>query len=279
MAGLGTGRARRTGVLRPLAALMVLSLALLLLRNADPIRAGSTFGTQLLAPLERVIADGGGAVRRFFQAIGEIETLRTDNARLRGEVDRLTLENVRLREETVAARQSGRLDALRPAPPRESIEAGVIARDPSGVLRLVVLDRGTDAGVKVGDVVVADRGVVGRVSETGPNYSKVLLITDSASAVSALVQDSRATGIVRGQYGDTLVMDWVLQTEPVKVGDVVLTAGLGLGGELRSLFPKGLVLGTVVEVTHAEASAYLRAIVAPAVDLRRLERVLVVKAG
>ena len=114
------------------------------------------------------------------------------------------------------------------------------------------------------------------MSEAGSNYAKIVLVTDSGSSVSALVQTSRASGIVRGQYGDTLVMEWILQSDPVKPGDVVVTAGLGLGTELRSLYPKGLVIGTVVDVTKAEVSAYQRAVVAPAVDLRKLENVLVI---
>jgi rod shape-determining protein MreC len=83
-------------------------------------------------------------------------------------------------------------------------------------------------------------------------------VTDSSSVVSALVQGSRATGIVRGQFGDSLIMDWLLQTEPVKEGDVVITAGLGIGVELRSLYPKGLVIGTIAQVQTAEAAAYPR---------------------
>jgi len=71
-------------------------------------------------------------------------------------------------------------------------------------------------------------------------------------------------------------MEWILQSDPVKPGDVIITAGLGLGAELRSLYPKGLVIGTVVDVTKAEVSAYQRAIVSPAVDLRKLENVLVI---
>src|SRR5437667_241599 len=136
---------------------------------------------------------------------------------------------------------------------------------------------GMNDGVRVDDVVVSDQCVVGRVSEVGANYSKVLLVTDSGSAVSALVQGSRAAGIVRGQYGDTLVMDWILQTEAVKAGDVVITAGLAIGNDLRSLYPKGLVLGRVVDVNKAEAAAFQRAVIVPAVDLRHLENVLVVK--
>jgi rod shape-determining protein MreC len=115
------------------------------------------------------------------------------------------------------------------------------------------------------------------VTEVGPSYSKVLLLTDPASTVSAIVQDSRSTGIVRGQYGDTLVMDWILQTDGVEVGDVVITAGLAHGNELRSLFPKGLPIGTVVAIDRSENAAYVRAILLPAVELRRLEQVLIVK--
>ena len=144
------------------------------------------------------------------------------------------------------------------------------------MLKTIVIGAGTDQGVRVDEIVLSEQGVVGRVSEAGSNYAKVLLITDSGSSVSALVQTSRASGIVRGQYGDTLLMEWILQSDPVKPGDVVVTAGLGLGTELRSLYPKGLVIGTVVDVTKAEVSAYQRAVVAPAVDLRKLENVLVI---
>src|SRR5213594_2321800 len=129
--------------------------------------------------------------------------------------------------------------------------APVIARDPSGVLHTIVLGAGAKDGVLLDDVVISDQGVVGRVSEVGNNYSKVLLVTDSASAVSALVQGSRAAGIVRGQCGDTLVMDWILQTEDVKV----------------------------VEVTKGENGTFQRAILVPAVDLRHLENVLVVNTS
>ena len=156
--------------------------------------------------------------------------------------------------------------------------APVIARDPSGLLHTIVLGTGAKDGVLLDDVVISDQGVVGRVSEVGNNYSKVLLV-NSSSAVSALVQGSRAAGIVRGQYGDTLVMDWILQTEDVKVGDVVIAAGLAIGNDLKSLYPKGLILGKVVEVTKGENGTFQRAILVPAVDLRHLETVLVVNTS
>jgi rod shape-determining protein MreC len=277
MASFGRARRQQTGFLRSFAALFLISALLLLLRNSDPVRGASTFATQLLVPAQRVLADAGIAGNRFFQAISEIESLRADNATLRAENERLVLENVQLREAAFAAQQAAKLDEIAKTLSFGSVPATVIARDPSNILSTIVLGAGTDQGVKVGHVVLSQQGLVGRVSEVGTNYAKVLLITDPSHTLSALVEGSRATGIVRGQYGDSLIMDWILQTEAVKPGDVVVTAGLGLGEELRSLYPKGLVVGRVLQLQNAEAAAYQRAIVAPAVDLRKLENVLVVK--
>jgi rod shape-determining protein MreC len=277
MASLGRARTRRTNsVARPFAILFVVSVLLLLFRSAEVVRATATLGTQVLVPVQRVLAGTGVTTSRFFQAIGDIDRIRAENVDLRAANDRLTLENARLAEAAIAAQQGAKLDAAQRALPFKTLAAPVIARDPSGVLKTIVIGAGTDQGVHVDQIVLSEQGVVGRVSEAGSNYAKVVLISDSASSVSALVQTSRASGIVRGQYGDTLVMEWILQSDPVKAGDVIVTAGLGLGTELRSLYPKGLVIGTVVDVTKAEVSAYQRAVVAPAVDFRKLENVLVI---
>jgi len=277
VASFGRTRRAQASFIRPFIVLLIVSALLLYARNSEPVRAAAVFTTQLLVPVQRVLADVGTRADRFAQAITEIDTLRNDNASLRNEVDRLTLENVQLREAAFAAQQAAKLGDIAKTLPFKTVIAAVIARDPSNILATIVLGAGSDDGVRAGHVVLSDQGLVGRVSEVGTNYSKVILITDPSSTVSALVEGSRATGIVRGQYGDSLIMDWLLQTEKVKVGDVVVTAGLGLGDELRSLYPKGLVIGRVLQLQNAEAAAYQRAIIAPAVDLRRLENVLVVK--
>lgn len=280
MASLGRARSRsRGGAGRPFVFLFALSLLLLALRDADWVRATSSFATAVLVPAQRVLAEVGVAANRFVTAVGEIERLRADNARLRDENDRLLLENVRLAEQAVAAGQAVRLDGLRRALPYETLAASVIARDPSGLVRSMVIGAGSESGIAAGHLVLSEAGLVGRVIEVGASYAKVLLVTDSGSVVSALVQGSRATGIVRGQYGDALVMDWILQSESVTEGDIVITAGLALGNELRSHYPKGLVIGRVVEVARAQNAAYQRAVIRPAVDLRTLEQVLVVKTA
>src|SRR2546428_9320858 len=278
------GRARRAqsgsnAFARPFLALFALSLALLLLRDTAVIRNVATHATEVLVPVERVLGQVGTSAGRFWQAIAEIERLRSDNDALRAQNDRLTLENVQLREQAFAAQQAAQLAVVAKTLPYKTVSAPVIARDPSGVLHTIMLGVGAQDGVLVDDIVVSQQGAVGRVSEVGAGYSKVLLVTDSGSAVSALVQGSRAAGIVRGQFGDTLVMDWILQTEDVKTGDVVITAGLAIGNDLRSLYPKGLILGRVVEVTKGENGTFQRAILTPAVDLRHLENVLVVRTA
>jgi len=278
VATLGRSRNRpRSGPLRPFLFLFALSLVILFTRNTDLLQAVASGATTVLVPVQSALADFGRRADRVVEATVQIDQLRIDNSRLRDENQRLLLDNARLAEQIAQAGQQAKLDEIARVLPYETVSAPVIARDPGGVLRSILIGGGSGAGMAVGHVVLSDQGLVGRITDVGPNYAKVILVTDSSSVVSALVQGSRATGLVRGQYGDTLVMDWVLQTEPVKEGDVVVTAGLAAGGELRSLYPKGLVLGRVAEVAKARDAAYLRAIVLPAVDVRRLERVLVVK--
>jgi rod shape-determining protein MreC len=185
MASFGRARRTQSSVLRPFALLVVISLLLLLLRNTEVVRGSSTFVTGLLVPVQQVLASVGAAGDRFASAISQIDRLREDNSRLQTDNDRLTLENVRLREQAIVGRQAESLLSLQRTVPFESVPAPVIARDPTGVLHFIVLGIGSDDGIKVGHIVLSDQGLVGRVSEVGTNYSKVLLVTDSSSVVSA----------------------------------------------------------------------------------------------
>src|SRR5438477_264240 len=143
------------------------------------------------------------------------------------------------------------------------------------LLRDTAVVRGAAAGAT--DLLVPVERVLGAIG--APVSHAWQAVTETGSSVSALVQGSRAAGLVRGQFGDTLVMDWILQTEDVKVGDIIITAGLAIGDDVRSLYPKGLVLGKVVDVAKGDNGTYRRAILVPAVDLRHLENVLVVRTS
>src|SRR5436190_23372355 len=129
MASFGRARRTQSSVLRPFALLVLVSLLLLALRNTDLVRGSSIFATQLLVPVQEVLANVGAAGDRFASAIAQIDQLREDNSRLQTENDRLTLENVRLREQAIVGQQAERLLALQRTVPFESVPAPVIARD------------------------------------------------------------------------------------------------------------------------------------------------------
>ena len=112
-----------------------------------------------------------------------------------------------------------------------------------------MLDKGSDDGIKVGDVAVAAGGALaGRVTEVGPSSAKVLLLTDSGSTVIGQLTTNAATGEVVGQLGGVLIMREIDSGETVSVGDEVVTAGIELGSGVRSPYPKGLLIGQVVDI-------------------------------
>jgi rod shape-determining protein MreC len=117
--------------------------------------------------------------------------------------------------------------------------------------------------------VLTAQGLVGRISEVSAGSSKVMLITDSSSSVSALIQRSRATGMVQGYPGGELIMRYIPQGDQVQPGDIVITSGLGAN------FPKRLVIGQVVSVENADVQMFQEARLVPAVNLHDLEFVLV----
>src|SRR5258707_11762494 len=132
MAALGRTRQRRTNsVARPFAILFAVALLLLLFRSAAAVQAVAVVGTQVLVPVQRVLAETGVTTNRFFQAIGELDKLRTDNAHLRAANDRLTLENARLAQAVIVAPQGAELEAAQRAPPYQAITPPAIARAPS----------------------------------------------------------------------------------------------------------------------------------------------------
>ena len=144
----------------------------------------------------------------------------------------------------------------------------VIAEDAASWSRTLVIDKGSADGVLEGMPVVVAEGVVGRVIRNSRHESRVLLITDAASAVASLVQNSRARGICRG-LGDVLIFDFVLRKEKLVVGEPVITSGMG------GVFPKGLLLGHIKSVERMEFGLFQTIEVVPSVDFSHLEEVLV----
>ncbi len=152
--------------------------------------------------------------------------------------------------------------------PFESLAAEVIASSPGGNTRSIFLGRGVEDGMKSDLAVVTPEGVVGKVLRTYARTSQVLMITDSQSGAGCLLESSRLHGVLKGTGRSFCRMDYVLNEQDVQVGDRVLTSGQD------RVYPKGLFLGTVVEVK--DGHIYKEIFIEPAAHLDRLESVLVV---
>ena len=186
----------------------------------------------------------------------------TENRELRAELRQL--EEIRLQNERLRKLLSFVDDIDRPALP-----AQVIGEDSSSWARTVVIDKGSNSGLRDGLPVVAAEGVVGRVIKTAPNSARILLITDASSSVASLVQRTRTRGVAHG-LGVDLSLDYALRGADIVIGDLIVTSGMG------GIFPKGLPIGVVNQVKKDEFGLFQEVNVTPAADFSLLEEVLVI---
>ena len=153
---------------------------------------------------------------------------------------------------------------------RPMIAAQVVGKDPSPWSKTVIVDKGRDQGVRQGYPVVVPEGIAGVVIEAATHYSKVLLLIDPKSAVDALVQNTRARGIVKGGGAAYCLFDYVLRKHDLGVGDTVVSSGLD------GVFPKGLRVGRISEIVRLNSGIFQKVSVTPYVDFEILEEVFII---
>ncbi|NLG85824.1 MAG: rod shape-determining protein MreC [Firmicutes bacterium] len=241
-------------------------------KHGENIDSTEGFVRDVLAPVQKVVLTLTNKVGSAVQSIAEIRYLRAENERLKSELAELKArENVLIN----VWNENVRLRKLLDLPPEITefnlLAARVVARDPSNWYETMSIDKGELAGVQVGSVVVTNVGVVGRVNKVSATSAEVLLISDQRSAVGAMGQISRDVGVLGGgdAYGICRLI-YLPRTATIRTGETVVTSGLG------GVFPKGLVLGRVVEVSTEDYGLGKFARVQPAVDLDHLEEVLVI---
>lgn len=225
---------------------------------------------EILRPMQlattRMARGATALIGDYFFLVG----VRRENARLREELARLGTERVRLAELELENRRLAELLELKDALGLKAVAATVIGSDATGLARTLVLGQGRNRGLKPGMAVLCNQGVVGKLISASPDAARVLLIDDHNSALDAFDQRSRARGIVAGQLEGGLTMKYVERKEDVARGDAVITSGLD------GIFPRGLLIGRVSRVVRQGPGLFINVEVAPAVDFRLLEQVLVV---
>ncbi len=198
--------------------------------------------------------------RTYREAVRLQDEVLSLRARLAAMEDVLR-ENVRLRQ----------LLDFRRTQVFSSVAAEVVGRDPSNWDAVFVVDKGREDGVTVGMPVVHASGVVGRVVEIARHRSKVILLTDPAFSVAAVVGRLDQTGLLSGSLDGRPRLRYLPAGTDVRVGDEVLTS------RLSSSFPEGLLIGWVDSVRVRKDETMLTCTVRPAVPLARLSEVLLLR--
>ncbi|MEI7636416.1 MAG: rod shape-determining protein MreC [Syntrophus sp. (in: bacteria)] len=250
---------------------IVFSIILLILSTKIPSDTG--FMRKLIldvaAPIERLIRMPLDKTITVWNSYLFLVGLGEENRRLKRDNDQLKNQLLRYQEGYLEGLRLQRLLTLKEQTGYVSMTARVIGIDQKALIKTILINKGTFQGIRNGLPVMNEQGVLGRIIETSWHVSRVLLISDGNSNIDALVQGTRVQGMLQGSGTMRCVLKYIAKTEEVKAGDLVVSSGM------TEIFPKGLLLGTVIRADKKDSGLFQRIEVVPAVDFSRLEEVLV----
>ncbi|PYR29341.1 MAG: rod shape-determining protein MreC [Acidobacteria bacterium] len=236
-------------------------------RSGVPVLEQVTFG--IFAEVQRGTWSGVSVFRRAWNGYIGLRQAKTENDELKRQ---LASAQIQLQEQRALADRSRGLERLLELRDRSKLSmagAEIIGASATPDFRTLTIDKGTRDGLRPDMAVIAPAGVVGRVVVPSARAAKVQLLIDRYAAAGAIIERSRAQGVVIGAGDDRLRMEYVSEVADIAVGDAVVTSGID------GIFPKGFVIGRV-EAVEKSGGAYKRITVQPAVDFSSLEAVLVV---
>ena len=233
-------------------------------------------GGAAATPVQGAVSEAGGFLGGIFGYFGNVKALRAENEKLKGEntslqkqirdMEGLDDENKELRKMLDLRKKQTKVDL---------IAASVASKDPSNWYSTFTINRGLKDGVEKNQAVVnSNRELVGQISRTGDNWAEVITILDSQSAIGATIKRSKEIGIVEGnatlRYSGKCRLGYIARDTDIQTGDFVETSGLG------GIFPKGLLIGTVIEIYDENATMSKAATIEPLADIEKLNEVFVV---
>ncbi len=211
------------------------------------------------------------AVQSLITQPEDVTTLQQKNAQLEAENSRLQVQIVELQQQVTEAQLLSTLvDYERRHVDSQYIAASVIARDVSPFMHYVIIDRGSDDGLRKGMPVITQQGLVGNIAAVTAGASRVQLINDPGSSINVILQQSGEEAVLNGQLTGEIELNMIRQSATIQPGDLVMTSGLG------GNFPANLVVGQVVTVRNEASSLFQTASIQPAVDFSQLEIVLII---
>lgn len=255
---------------------IVLFVVLIITAGSNNMTGTESLVGRLLAPVQSGLYSATEGVGNFFSRMFSGSDLQAENQELEARVAELeaqlqNYQEVKLENERLA----GLLNFDTHTEDLTVVGARVIGKSPSHWFNILIINVGLKDGIKVDMPVVTGDGLVGRVVDCGPNFSRVMAIIDSSSGVDAVVERTRDYGIVKGTVtsgGESKLL--TLSNLPLDAdlvpGDTVITSGLS------GVFPKGIKIGKVSEVSPSSDGMSNKAIITPWVDFEHLEEVLVI---
>ncbi|MDO9071487.1 MAG: rod shape-determining protein MreC [Deltaproteobacteria bacterium] len=263
----------RTPLLLVLTLLLVFTVLSLSLKSSPALRKVQGLVVSMTAPGLEGLEYVGRSAKQLWLGYFYLMGVRRQNAELQRQLEEFKQRGVHFQEAEQALTRLETLLDLKRQVALPVIGARVIAYDPTLWSRSAIINQGKTQGVKEGLPVLAPQGIVGRIVEVYPEYSKVMLIVDRKSSADAMVQRTRIRGMLKGKGGNRCSLEFVPKSADVQVGDLVLASGL------VGLYPKGLVFGKVTAANKKNPGVFQEIEVTPSVDLSTLEEVLVVKVA
>jgi len=211
------------------------------------------------------------AVQSLITQPEDVTTLRQQNSSLEAENSRLQVQIVELQQQVTEAQLLSTLvDYERRHVENQYIAASVIARDVSPFMHYVIIDRGSDDGLRKGMPVITQQGLVGSIAAVTAGAARVQLINDPGSSINVILQQSDVEAVLNGQITGEIELNMINQNANIQPGDLVMTSGLG------GNYPANIVIGQVVTIRNEASSLFQTASVQAAVDFSQLEIVLII---
>ncbi len=211
------------------------------------------------------------AVVDFFTVPRDLASLRSRNAELESEISLLQSQVIQLRQQLEEADVLyALLNFARDNPENQYVASAVIGRDPSPFMHYVIIDHGSDSGIRHGMPVVTDQGLVGRVDAVTAKAARVQLITDPGSVINVKMESLGVDAQLSGSLTGEINLQMVPQELDFKPGEIILSSGLG------GTYPANLLVGQVISVINRETDLFQSGVVQPVVDFGNLNAVLVI---
>ncbi len=252
-------------------ALSLVAIGILALALSGVFTSLSRLVVSPLTSLQTWVSQQYQGVEIFLSASQDIREIRQQNTELESENARMQAQIVELQQQLVEYKiLSALLEFARANPEHKYIGASVIGRDPSPFLNYIIINRGSDDGLRRGMPVVTQNGLAGRIVQVTASGARVSLITDPVTRINVRIEPSRSAAVLTGTITGDITLEQIPQAADVNPGNLILTSGLG------GNYPANIIIGQVTSIKSRENDLFQSASVQSVTDFDDLNIVLVI---